>query len=158
MEPLYTLKLDAAWQPIEIIDGFKGFNMCYTGRARVVVNYSDGFFPAVIVLTNYVRRGFSSYACNRRNVIWRDRNICQYCGCRFCNNDLTMDHVIPKSRGGEKNWTNIVASCKRCNNRKGDRTPEEAHMPLSRKPQIPRWSIHILLRDKHIPEEWEQFI
>ena len=158
MEPLYTLKLDAAWNPIEIIDCFKGFNMCYTGRAKVVMNYSDNFFPAVIVLNNYVRRGFSSYACNRRNVVWRDRSTCQYCGGRFSFRDLTMDHVVPKSRGGDKTWTNIVASCRRCNGRKGDKTPEEARMPLVRIPQIPRWTIHILLRDKEIPEEWKDFI
>ena len=52
----YTLKLDASWRPIEIIDGFKGFNMCFTGRANVVLNYDDGFFPAVIVLKSYVRK------------------------------------------------------------------------------------------------------
>jgi|TARA_Y100000114_G_C11658234_1_gene277703 hypothetical protein len=158
VEPFYTLKLDAAWQPIEIIDGFKGFNMCYTGRAKMVVEYSDGFFPAVIVLKSYVRRNFMSYACNRKNVIWRDKNRCQYCGNIFRSVDLTMDHVIPKSRGGDKNWTNIVASCKKCNCTKGSRTPEEAKMPLVKKPEIPRWNIQVLLRDRQIPNEWEDFI
>ena len=158
MDPLYTLKLDASWKPIEIIDSFKGFNMCYTGRARVVVNYPDDFFPAVIVLNSYVRTGFSSYACNRKNVIWRDRYTCQYCNNRFCSGNLTMDHVVPKSRGGDKDWNNIVACCKRCNNRKGDRTPEEAGMPLVRIPTIPRWTIHVLLRDRVIPKEWEDYI
>ena len=158
MEPSYTLKLDAAWQPIEIIDRFKGFNMCYTGRASVVLKHPDSFFPSVIVLNNYVRRGFSSYACNRKNVIWRDKNICQYCGGRFSFSDLTMDHIIPKSRGGDKTWTNIVAACKRCNNKKGDRTPEEARMPLIKLPHVPRWTIEVVLRDREIPEEWKQFI
>ena len=71
----YTLKLDASWRPIEIIDGFKGFNMCFTGRANVVLNYDDGFFPAVIVLKSYIRKEFMSYACNRKNVIWRKLQI-----------------------------------------------------------------------------------
>ena len=158
MEPRYTLKLDASWRPIEIIDGFKGFNMCFTGRANVVLKYDDDFFPAVIVLKSYVRKKFMSYACNRKNVVWRDKNICQYCGNRFCFADLTMDHVIPKSRGGDKSWTNIVACCKRCNNNKGNRTPEEAKMPLIKKPFIPKWNIHVLLRDKKIPQEWEDYI
>ena len=158
MEPRYTLKLDAAWQPIEIIDRFKGFNMCFTGRANVVLKYSDNFFPAVIVLKKYVRRGFSSYACNRKNVIWRDKNICQYCGGKFLSSELTMDHVIPKSRGGDKNWANIVAACKRCNNKKGDRTPQEAKMPLIKLPVIPRWTIDVVLRDRDIPKEWKEFI
>lgn len=154
----YTLKLDAAWKPIDIVDGFKGFNMCYTGRANVVLKYSDDFFPAVIVLRDYIRKDFTSYSCNRKNVIWRDQYICQYCGNKFQYNDLTMDHIIPKSRGGDKTWTNIVACCKGCNTKKGNKTPKEARMPLIRKPTIPKWSIHVLLRDKEIPHEWKDFI
>jgi|TARA_R100000908_G_C3706989_1_gene115140 hypothetical protein len=154
----YTLKLDAAWKPIDIVDGFKGFNMCYTGRANVVLKYSDGFFPAVIVLKEYIRKDFTSYSCNRKNVIWRDKYICQYCGNKFQYHELTMDHVIPKSRGGEKSWTNIVASCKGCNSKKGNKTPKEARMPLIKKPTIPRWNINVLLRDKEIPNEWKDFI
>lgn len=154
----YTLKLDAAWKPIDIVDGFKGFNMCYTGRASVVLKYSDDFFPAVIVLRDYIRKDFTSYSCNRKNVIWRDKYICQYCGNKFQYHELTMDHVIPKSRGGEKSWTNIVASCKRCNSKKGNKTPKEAKMPLIKKPTIPRWNINILLRDREIPSEWKDFI
>jgi len=69
-----------------------------------------------------------------------------------------MDHVIPKSRGGDKSWTNIVACCKKCNTKKGNNTPEEARMPLIKKPTIPRWNINVLLRDKVIPEEWKDFI
>ena len=158
MEPRYTLKLDAAWRPIEIIDSFKGFNMCYGGRANVVLNYPDGFFPAVIVLKSYIRKDFMSYSCNRKNVVWRDRYTCQYCAKKFSFVELTMDHIIPKSRGGDKSWSNIVASCKKCNSNKGNRTPEEAKMPLIKKPTVPRWSIHVLLRDKKIPQEWKDFI
>lgn len=154
----YTLKLDAAWKPIDIVDGFKGFNMCYTGRANVVLKYSDDFFPAVIVLKDYIRKDFTSYSCNRKNVIWRDKYICQYCGNKFQYHELTMDHVIPKSRGGEKSWTNIVACCKRCNSKKGNKTPKEAKMPLIKKPTIPRWNINVLLRDREIPSEWKDFI
>ena len=156
---MYTLKLDAAWNPIEIIDSHKGFKMCYNGRANMVTEYPQDYpFPAVIVLKNYVRSRFMSYNCNRRNVVWRDKNICQYCGNKFIFSELTMDHVIPKSRGGEKSWSNIVASCKKCNSKKGDRTPEEARMPLIKKPFVPRWSIQILLRGFCVPEEWEDFI
>lgn len=158
-EKLYTLKLDAAWNPIEIIDSHKGFKMCYTGRANMVTEYSQSYpFPAVIVLKNYVRSRFMSYNCNRKNVIYRDKNICQYCGNKFISSELTMDHVIPKSRGGDKSWKNIVASCKRCNSRKGDKTPQEARMPLIKQPVVPRWSINILLRGFRVPDEWKDFI
>lgn len=132
--------------------------MCFTGRANVVLNYSDNIYPAVIVLKNYIRKNFMSYTCNRKNVVWRDQNTCQYCGNKFSFQDLTMDHVIPKSRGGDRNWTNIVSCCKKCNSKKSNRTPEEAKMPLIRKPIIPRWDIHVLLRDKEIPNEWNDFI
>ena len=158
MEPRYTLKLDASWRPIEIIDSFKGFNMCYGGRANVVLNYSDDFFPAVIVLKNYIRKDFMTFSCNRKNVVWRDKNICQYCSKLFSYSELTMDHIIPKSRGGEKSWTNIVTSCKKCNSAKGNRTPQEARMVLVQQPKVPKWSIHVLLRDKKIPNEWKDFI
>jgi hypothetical protein len=158
VEPCYTLKLDASWQPIEIIDSFKAFNMCYTGRANMVLKYSDGFFPAVIVLKNYIRKDFISYVCNRKNVIWRDKYICQYCGNKFPYHELTMDHVIPKSRGGDKEWINIVACCKQCNTKKGNKTPQEARMPLIKKPSVPRWNIQVLIRDRIIPKEWKDFI
>ena len=158
MEPRYTLKLDASWRPIEIIDSFKGFNMCYGGRANVVLNYSDDFFPAVIVLKSYIRKDFMTYSCNRKNVIWRDKNICQYCAKRFSYSELTMDHIIPKSRGGDKSWTNIVASCRKCNSAKGNKTPQEARMPLVKQPKVPKWSIQVLLRDRKIPNEWKEFI
>lgn len=124
----------------------------------MVLKYEEGFFPAVIVLKDYIRKDFVSYKCNRKNVIWRDKNICQYCGNKFSFYDLTMDHVIPKSRGGDKSWTNIVACCKKCNTKKSNKTPEEARMPLIKKPSVPRWSIQILLRDKEIPNEWNDFI
>jgi hypothetical protein len=158
VERYYTLKLDAAWNPIDIIDGFKGFNMCYSGRANMVLKYEEGFFPAVIVLKEYIRKDFVSYNCNRKNVIWRDKNLCQYCGNKFSFHELTMDHVIPKSRGGDKSWENIVACCKKCNTKKSNKTPEEARMPLIKKPSVPRWSIQFLLRDKEIPNEWNDFI
>lgn len=156
---MYTLKLDAAWKPIEIIDCHKGFSMCFNGRANMIIEYPEDYpFPAVIVVNNYVRSKLMSYNCNRRNVVWRDKNICQYCERRFNFCDLTMDHVVPKSKGGEKTWTNIVTSCKKCNSKKGNRTPEEASMPLLKKPTIPKWSIQILLRGLYIPDEWKDFI
>ena len=152
-----TLKLDAAWQPLQIIDSFRAFNMCYTDRARVLCNYSDGF-PAVIVLNKYVRRFSFTLTCNRKNVFWRDDYRCQYCSGKFHHSDLTMDHVHPKSRGGLKTWTNIVASCKGCNLKKRDMTPKEARMPLLRRPHAPRVKMIDLYRNVYIREEWKDFI
>ena len=152
-----TLKLDAAWQPLEIIDSFKAFNMCYTGRAKELCSYSNNT-PAVIVLNKYVRRFGFTLTCNRRNVFWRDEYICQYCSNEFHHSDLTMDHVYPKSRGGLKSWTNIVACCKSCNLKKRDLTPKEARMPLIKRPHAPRVRMLDLYRNIYIREEWKDFI
>ncbi|MBD2461093.1 HNH endonuclease [Oscillatoria sp. FACHB-1407] len=71
---------------------------------------------------------------NRREVLRRDNHTCQYCGS---TRNLTIDHIMPRSRGGTHTWDNVVAACDRCNSRKGDRTPHEANMPLKSKPKAP---------------------
>ena len=152
-----TLKLDAAWQPLQIIDSFKAFNMSYTNRARTLIKYDDGM-PAVIVLNKYVRRFNFSLTCNRKNVFWRDDNVCQYCFKGFRFSELTMDHVHPKSRGGDKSWSNIVTCCKVCNLKKRDKTPKEANMPLMRRPIAPRVRMLDLYRNIFLRKEWKDFI
>jgi len=125
----YSLKLDAAWQPLEIINTYKAFNMCYSGRAKMISGVSIGGLqiPSVVVLHKYIRRFPFRLSCNRRNVFWRDNYQCQYCGNVFRFDLLTMDHVVPKSKGGEKSWENIVTSCASCNSQKRNRTPKEAN-------------------------------
>jgi hypothetical protein len=156
----YTLKLDASWQPLEIIDTFKAFNMCFTGRAKLVSSYGQcdkHQIPSVIVLDKYVRKFPFMLTCNRKNVFWRDKNICQYCGKKFLYKDLTMDHVNPKSKGGLKSWKNIVTSCRWCNCKKRNRTPKEASMPLITKPQVPRVDLLDLYRNIPIHKDWKIF-
>ena len=155
----YSLKLDAAWQPLEIISTYKAFNMCYSGRAKIVSSslIDDIEIPSVIVLHHYVRRFPFRLSCNRRNVFWRDKHQCQYCGNFFKFDELTMDHVMPKSKGGAKSWENIVTSCKTCNSKKRDRTPKEAQMPLIRRPHSPRVNLLDLNRNILIHEDWKIF-
>ncbi len=155
----YSLKLDAAWQPLEIISTYRAFNMCYSGRAKIVSSSTVGGYeiPSVIVLHNYIRRFPFRLSCNRRNVFWRDSNQCQYCAKVFKFDDLTMDHVNPKSRGGDKSWENIVNSCKGCNSKKRDRTPKEAQMPLIRRPYSPRVNLLDLNRSVPIHDDWKMF-
>ncbi len=160
-DTIHTLKLDASWRPIEVIDSFKAFNMCYSGRAEVVREYEDEDlypFPAVIVLKKYISTRRINLHCNRKNVAWRDNNVCQYCGNKFRFKDITMDHIIPKSRGGEKTWMNIVAACKKCNNDKNNKTPAEANMPLIKKPYVPEGNIFSYFRGIKIPSEWDDFL
>ena len=94
--------------------------------------------PSVIRLKVYVKRPHhQKVAFNRKNVFRRDDNTCQYCHIR--SNDLTLDHVMPRSRGGATGWNNVVACCRHCNAKKRDRTPEEARMMLKRKPFTPHF-------------------
>ena len=88
--------------------------------------------PRVIRLLGYDRLPKQAVRFNRRNVFARDANRCQYCGRRFPSSELSLDHVLPRSRGGETTWENIVCSCVKCNVKKGGRTPQEANMHLIR--------------------------
>ena len=160
---LYTLKLDASWRPIEIIDAYKGFNLAYSGRANILEHHPYHItktvqFPSVIVLKSYISDRKFTMTCNRRNVAWKYNHKCQYCGQSFKFSDLTMDHVIPRSRGGDSSWWNIVIACKRCNNRKSNRTPAEARMPLLCVPKPPKVTIRDYYRGIIFPDSWYNFL
>jgi 5-methylcytosine-specific restriction endonuclease McrA len=96
--------------------------------------------PRVIRLLTYDRLPRHSVKFNRRNIFARDNNQCQYCGRRFPTTELSLDHVLPRSQGGQSTWENIVCACISCNVRKGGRTPKQAHMSLIRKPEKPKRS------------------
>jgi 5-methylcytosine-specific restriction endonuclease McrA len=96
--------------------------------------------PRVIRLLTYDRLPRTKVKFNRRNIFARDGNRCQYCGKRFPTGELSLDHVMPRSRGGGTDWENIVCACVRCNVRKGGRTPGEAGMKLTKVPIKPRTS------------------
>jgi len=98
--------------------------------------------PSVIALKEYVQAARHP-AFTRFNVFLRDRFTCQYCGGPFPSQDLTFDHVVPRSRGGHSNWENVVAACSPCNLRKANKTPTEAGMPLLQRPRRPtRYDLH----------------
>jgi 5-methylcytosine-specific restriction endonuclease McrA len=96
--------------------------------------------PRVILLQGYDRIPRRFVRFSRFNIYARDRNRCQYCGRQFARNDLNLDHVVPRSRGGTSTWENVVCSCHRCNRLKGGRTPAEAGMRLVRHPRRPQWT------------------
>jgi 5-methylcytosine-specific restriction endonuclease McrA len=96
--------------------------------------------PRVIRLLTYDRLPRTKIKFNRRNIFARDGNRCQYCGKRFPSGELSLDHVMPRSRGGGTDWENIVCACVRCNVRKGGRTPAEAGMRLTKPPIKPKTS------------------
>jgi len=115
--------------------------------------------PRVIRLLSYDRLPKQAIRFNRRNIFARDGNRCQYCGRKFPTSELSLDHVTPRSRGGETSWENIVCSCVKCNVRKGGRTPQEAHMHLVRQPAKPKRSplLSVKLGNPKY-ESWKSFL
>jgi len=115
--------------------------------------------PEVVVLTAF--NGFIRHEIrfSRSNIFTRDKHQCQYCGSLPEKKELTLDHVMPRSRGGGDSWENLVLACARCNVKKSDRTPEEANMRLLNKPRAPRWlpqfGMTVRKQEKH---SWQRFV
>jgi len=115
--------------------------------------------PRIIRIHSNDRQPDYHVKLNRRNLFARDGNRCQYCGKRFPISELSIDHVLPQSRGGEHTWQNLVCSCVACNSRKGSRTPLQAGMSLVREPRKPRKSPDRLLRLRRRQyEAWKVFL
>jgi len=116
--------------------------------------------PDIIVLQRYCRLPRRDIKYSRDNVFHRDGNLCAYCGEKFKRNDLTIDHIIPKSHGGRNEWKNTISACKRCNGKKADRTPEQAGMPLRFKPTEPRWqdALTSVYSSPNVRPNWSIFL
>ena len=112
-------------------------------------------WPSIVRLKSYVKVPYKKVMLSRKNVLRRDRHTCQYCGT---GSNLTIDHVLPKSRGGRDSWTNLVAACVSCNNRKGDRTPDEAQMSLAREPFRPSYVMFIRDFVGTMDEAWKPYL
>lgn len=115
--------------------------------------------PQVIVLKKYGERPPRTLNFNRPNVYKRDERMCQYCGDQIAFDDMTLDHVIPRSRGGQLDWSNAVAACKECNSQKADKTPKEAGMVLRKQPTKPDWTPKVRLpNNSAILPAWQPFL
>jgi 5-methylcytosine-specific restriction endonuclease McrA len=115
--------------------------------------------PRVIRLLSYDKVPRQILRFNRRNLFARDANHCQYCGKVFPTSELSLDHVMPRSRGGDTSWENVVCACVNCNVRKGGRTPQEAHMKLIRPPIKPKRSPLLSVKlDNPKYQSWKTFV
>lgn len=159
-----VLVLNASYEPLNITSWRRAVVLLLKGKAEQLEYkgreiYSDFPLPTVIRLRYYVRVPYKEIPLTRRNVLERDRHICQY--CRAKGDQLTIDHVIPRSRGGGDTWENLVGACVRCNVRKGNRTPKEANMTLLTQPRRPYSSLHFEII-KHTKgnsnQEWKKYV
>lgn len=128
------------------------------GEAVIRSRYLALITPEVVVLSDYEGRGAQSVVFSRRNIFRRDRYACQYCGCQPGPSELTIDHVLPKSRGGVSNWENCLLACVACNAKKANRTPEEARMIPRKRPRKPSWKVLAQVSPRVRRESWEQFL
>ncbi len=113
-------------------------------------------FPSIVKLSMYVKVPYKRIILSRKNILRRDGHRCQFCGRSDLT--LTIDHVMPISRGGEDSWENLVCACVKCNNRKGDRTPDEAAMPLIRRPMRPNHVSFISHFVARMDERWKPYL
>jgi 5-methylcytosine-specific restriction endonuclease McrA len=138
-----VLVLNATFEPINVTAVRRALVLMIKGVAQAEeLNTSEVHsttktlkVPSVIRLLAYRHIPQQTRALSRKNILLRDHNTCQFCKRTFPASELTLDHVMPRSRGGRSSWENLVACCYACNNRKGDRTPEEAGLKLTRRPR-----------------------
>jgi 5-methylcytosine-specific restriction endonuclease McrA len=145
-----VLVLNQNFEPLNVTNLPRAFRLVFGEKAEVLeFNHqmirtprTEYRAPSVIRLSHMVRRPRPRVKLSRREVFLRDRHTCQYCG--DARRDLTLDHVLPRHRGGTHSWDNLVTACTTCNHRKGGKTPEEARLRLVRQPIEPRCDVYSL--------------
>ncbi|WP_026951163.1 HNH endonuclease [Algoriphagus mannitolivorans] len=159
-----VLVLNLDHSPVAVVSPQKAIVLVLLEKANVLSTYdllqirtvSRSFeYPAVIRLTHYKSIPYRGVLLNRNNLFRRDKGECQYCGSK---RHLTIDHVIPRSKGGKTSWTNLITACNRCNVNKGDKTPEQAGMVLRSEPFKPSLSYFLADYAVRSAEEWLPFL
>ena len=184
-----VLVLNRLWQAVNTCSAKRAFTLLYQGHAQVVSTAPGNEFvthdfaswqdfsnenpdremvqtismkiriPRIIVLLMFERLPKKEVKFTRHNVFERDANTCQYCGFVFSRDSLNLDHIMPRDRGGQTTWENIVCSCIPCNTRKGNRLPHEARMALIRKPKRPKWRPFVHISVSTNPHDsWKHFL
>ncbi|MFP3904888.1 MAG: HNH endonuclease [Armatimonadota bacterium] len=140
-----VLVVNQNYEPLNICSWQRAVTLVFAGKATTVETADRTLhapsmeikMPSVVRLHDYINRPLPQVKLSRRAILARDNNRCQYCGRKTGN--LTIDHVIPRERGGSDTWENLAACCRACNARKGNRTPREAGLKLIRRPRRPRF-------------------
>lgn len=159
-----VLVLNYDFSPLTICSVQRAFVLVYLRKAELLSAVKDSALrsvnevfqmPAVIRIGRYVSVPYKGVMLTRQNVFRRDSYACQYCGSA---KDLTIDHVIPRSKNGKSTWSNLVTACKRCNSRKGDRSPEQVGFRLKTKPVKPSYLMYLKDQAGSIYDEWQPFL
>ena len=164
-----VLVLNASFEPINICAARRAIVLLAKGvasteefSATVMIHSANASMPlpSVIRLHSYRRVPRQTRALSRKNILMRDRYTCQYCQQQFPPAKLTLDHVIPRSLGGESSWINLVAACFNCNHKKGNKTPEEAGLVLAKKPApfTLHTSRHLMRQLGQDDELWRRYL
>ncbi len=165
MGPSPVLVLNQNYEPLNVCGPHRAFVLLDRGKAEILeesdlVLRSPSYefrLPSIIRMVYLIRRPRPQMRLTRRDIFQRDRYTCQYCGRQ--GRDLTIDHVVPRHRGGRHAWENLVSACRPCNHRKAGRTPSEAHMRLLREPHRPTAPSYYLFYDYcNHREGWRKFI
>jgi 5-methylcytosine-specific restriction endonuclease McrA len=162
-----VLVLNQNYEPLNVCNVRRAMCLVFGDKAEVLEFYGTPIAtatrafdaPSVIRLIYMIRRPRPRVKLTRREIFVRDEYTCQYCGAR--GHDLTIDHVIPRSRGGQHTWDNLVSACRVCNHRKGGKTLQESRMRLRRDPYEPRAGIYYTISrrlNSAAHEAWEKFI
>ncbi|NMM50539.1 HNH endonuclease [Marinigracilibium pacificum] len=158
-----VLLLNQDYSPLAVCTVNKAFILLFLDKAEMVREFAGEALhsvtrtfpkPAVVKLKRYINLPYKNVMLSRKNIFKRDDHKCQYCGK---SSDLTVDHLVPKAKGGKTTWSNLVTACKRCNTVKGNSSPEEVGLELRRQPYRPNYLL--FLRD-YVGEqnkEWEDF-
>lgn len=156
-----VLVLNQDFSAISVCTVPKAFLLVYLNKAELVAEVenqklrsisADYPLPSIIRLHSYVHIPYrNGIVLNRQNIFRRDSSMCTYCGS---GKDLTLDHVMPRSRGGKSSWDNLITACKSCNGKKGDFTPEEANMHMRMKPFKPNFVMFLRDFSDKVREEW----
>lgn len=168
MSEAQTLVLTQAYEPLKVVSWKRAIELLTLGKVEVIESHDQEIrsafivmkIPSVVRLIRAFRRRPKQLKFSRVNVYGRDDYRCQYCN-KFCKmNELTYDHVIPRSQGGRTEWTNIVACCVPCNSRKSGRTPEQAGMKLLKKPVQPKAvpAVFLQISRKNVPDAWRDYL
>lgn len=160
-----VLVLNSSYEPLNTTNIARAVRLVFAGKAEVL--HAKGTLhsqtrafplPSIIRMLYFVARGRKRVALTKKNVLLRDDYRCGYCGEPGDRATMTVDHVTPRSQGGRSTWENLVAACSGCNGRKRDRTPEQARMPLRRRPHEPRAIPFLVVRKHTAPGEWWKYL